>query len=183
MNGMSSSDNLFSNPFVIKNIVYGSADSLISTMGLLNGIATAGVSHSVIFMSGIILIIVEALSMAVGAYISDTAFVVSDELREKSSQKTVDLQNRLLYAGVMFISYVFAGTIPMLPFIFQKDIVVAQIASAVSSIVALYSMSYSAISYLPKTEINLSPGDYALQSAILGAVVIGISYAVGKLFA
>ena len=46
----------------IRNFVFGVEDSLASTVGLLSGIATAGVNASTIVVTGAVLIFVEAFS-------------------------------------------------------------------------------------------------------------------------
>ena len=55
----------------IRNFVFGVEDSLVSTVGLLSGVAIAGVEQKYIFITGLILIFVEAFSMAVGSFLSE----------------------------------------------------------------------------------------------------------------
>ncbi len=55
----------------LRNFVFGVEDSLVSTVGLLSGVAAAGVETKTIVLTGVVLIIVEALSMAVGSYLSE----------------------------------------------------------------------------------------------------------------
>jgi len=55
----------------VRNFVFGVEDSLVSTVGLLSGIASAGASTATIFLTGTVLIFVEAFSMAVGSYLSE----------------------------------------------------------------------------------------------------------------
>src|SRR3989338_4103836 len=44
----------------IRNLIFGVEDSLVSTVDLLSGVAAAGVPRSVIFLTGVVLIFVEA---------------------------------------------------------------------------------------------------------------------------
>jgi len=55
----------------LRNFVFGVEDSLVSTVGLLSGIAAAGVAQKDILVSGVVLIFVEAFSMAVGSFLSE----------------------------------------------------------------------------------------------------------------
>ena len=48
----------------IRNFIFGVEDSLVSTAGLLSGIAATGMSRPAILLTGIVLIFVEAFSMA-----------------------------------------------------------------------------------------------------------------------
>ena len=53
------------------SFIFGVEDSLVSTVGLLSGVAVAGVNRSGIFVTGVILIFVEAFSMGVGNFLSE----------------------------------------------------------------------------------------------------------------
>ena len=55
----------------MRNFVFGAEDSLVSTVGLLAGVATAGVLQKEIIISGVVLIFVEAFSMSVGSFLSE----------------------------------------------------------------------------------------------------------------
>jgi hypothetical protein len=51
-----------------RNFIFGSEDSLVSTVGLLAGIVSAGIERKEIIISGIVLICVEAFSMSIGSF-------------------------------------------------------------------------------------------------------------------
>ena len=55
------------------SFIFGVEDSLVSTVGLLSGVAVAGVTRTDIFITGIILIFVEAFSMGVGNFLLSLA--------------------------------------------------------------------------------------------------------------
>lgn len=101
---------MFNDPFFVRNLVYGLEDSFISTTGLLVGITFAGVPLPYIVTSGVILILVEALSMAFGSMVSEESFLIA----AKNSYTTTRL---FLYASTMFVSYVAAGVLVLLPYI------------------------------------------------------------------
>ncbi len=54
----------------IREIVFGVEDGMISTLGVLVGIAIGTNSYFVIILSGFVIIIVESISMGVGSYLS-----------------------------------------------------------------------------------------------------------------
>ncbi len=54
----------------IRQVVFGVEDGLISTLGVLTGIAGGTNNRAVIILSGIIVVLVEALSMGAGTYLS-----------------------------------------------------------------------------------------------------------------
>lgn len=54
----------------IRDIVFGLEDGLVSTVGVLTGIASGTNDYFVVILSGFVLVIVEALSMGVGSFLS-----------------------------------------------------------------------------------------------------------------
>ncbi|MBI3549069.1 MAG: VIT1/CCC1 transporter family protein [Elusimicrobia bacterium] len=57
----------------IRNTVFGVEDGLISTLGALTGIAAGTQSGAIVAISGLVIVSVESLSMAAGAYLSSKA--------------------------------------------------------------------------------------------------------------
>jgi len=56
---------------VIRDMVFGIEDALVSTTGVLVGIAGAQTDSKVIILSGFVVIVVEAISMGAGSYLSE----------------------------------------------------------------------------------------------------------------
>lgn len=54
----------------IRELVFGLEDSLVSTMGVVVGVGAGTADARVVMLSGVVLVIVEALSMAAGSFIS-----------------------------------------------------------------------------------------------------------------
>lgn len=114
----------------VRNFIFGGEDILVSTVGLLSGVAAAGISRDDIILSGVILIFVEALSMAVGSFLSENSaeeFLVKAELPWRSS---------ITAGAIMFGSYFCLGFIPLLPY-FLWPVNVAFGASIAASLLAL----------------------------------------------
>lgn len=55
----------------VRTFVFGVEDSLVSTVGLLSGLAIAGAARGTIILSGVTLIFVEAFSMGIGSLLSE----------------------------------------------------------------------------------------------------------------
>ena len=88
---------------------------MVSTVGLLSGIAAASVPRPTIILTGIILIFVEAISMAAGSFLSEYS------VEEESSPKPdMPFQKSMIAGGVMFLSYFIAGFIPLFPYLAQS---------------------------------------------------------------
>ena len=72
--------------FFIREVVFGVEDGMISTLGVLTGIAIGTNSHFVVVLSGFVIIIVESISMGVGSYLS-TKSVREIEERKLKEEK------------------------------------------------------------------------------------------------
>lgn len=114
-------------PNVFRSFVFGVEDSVVSTVGLISGIAIVGSSRPAILLVGTILIFVEAFSMAVGELMSDNA------VRELRTEEETPLGKSLTQALVMFFSYLVSGFVVLLPYILFSS----SVALAVSIVVSL----------------------------------------------
>ena len=56
---------------VLREVVFGSEDGMVSTLGALTGIAVGTSNHFTVVLAGFVIILVESISMAVGAYLSE----------------------------------------------------------------------------------------------------------------
>ncbi|MEK7632108.1 MAG: VIT1/CCC1 transporter family protein [Patescibacteria group bacterium] len=54
----------------IREVVFGIEDSLVSTLGVITGVASGTANRSVVILSGIVVIFVESVSMAAGTFLS-----------------------------------------------------------------------------------------------------------------
>ncbi len=150
-----------------RNFVFGAEDGLVSTVGLLSGVSFAGLAAREIILSGVILIIVEAISMAAGVYISEDT-----EKEIDPSEK----ENQLNDAAVMFFSYALIGMIPLLPYIALDDTNIAFYWSIIASLIALF-----AVGLVKGFFIHSHPLKGALKITAIGAIVIGIAVSIGSL--
>lgn len=142
-------------PYILKNIVFGIEDSVISISGALLGIDAANLKNQEIVVSGFIVILVGALSMMYGSFVSDS--VIADENT-----------NLIKSSLVMFLSYFVVGLVLLSPFYLNLNnpsIFVLSYASIILSIL-LYNSTNKNI----KKSINL----FLLgMSLLLGSVYIG----------
>lgn len=150
-----------------RNFIFGSEDSLVSTVGLLAGIASAGIERKEIMISGIILICVEAFSMSVGSFLSERATEES-EVNYKAKN-----DNSVIASIIMLISYIVCGLIPLSPYIIT-DTQRAFWLSIIASISALFVLGIISAKIL-KTNILKS----TLRMTIIGGLAIGLGVIVG----
>src|SRR3989344_8886668 len=118
----------------LRNLVFGVEDGLVSTVGLLSGIALAGVPRGTIFLTGVVLIFVEAFSMAAGSFLSEASVEEMDG-GEDDTRGSVDA------AVIMFAAYFVAGLVPLLPYL-AFEVGRAFPLSIVSSVLALLLLRY-----------------------------------------
>ena len=154
----------------VRNFIFGAEDSLVSTVGLLAGITSAGMARPEIIITGIVLIFVEAFSMSVGSFLSERA-------TEESSPDYIKRESpSLLAALVMFVSYFLCGLIPIFPY-WVADVGRAFWWSIFASLLALAVLGFMSAKIL-KTKILKN----ILRMAVLGGLAIGLGVAVGILF-
>lgn len=154
----------------LRNFVFGVEDSLVSTVGLLSGTAIAGMSSQTIFVTGVILIFVEAFSMAVGSFLSERS---AEEYLEP--QKIIS--KRSIFDGViMFFSYFITGFIPLFPYIFSP----VPIAFWLSIILTLASLFLLGVIGAKISKTNALKN--GLRTLIVGGIAVLIGVIAGQFF-
>jgi VIT1/CCC1 family predicted Fe2+/Mn2+ transporter len=153
----------------IRNFVFGVEDSLVSTGGVLTGIAFAGVSKSTILLTGIVVIFVEAFSMGAGSFLSEH----SVQGYEQGSHQPFGSS----FAGgvVMFFSYFVAGFITLTPYLIWEP----HIAIKVSVIAALVALFILGLIIARISKVNMLKE--AFKMVIVGGIAMGLGILVGSL--
>ena len=155
-----------------KSFVFGVEDSLVSTVGLLSGVALAGVASSTVILTGIVLIFVEAFSMAAGEFLSEY------ETEEYQHQGTVSPRTSLTASGIMFASYLISGLIPLSPYLFFPTSYDALPYSIGASLVSLFCLGLigahiTKTSYIRHAIRMLCVGGAAILVGILAGQLVG----------
>ncbi|OGZ41626.1 MAG: hypothetical protein A3C80_00280 [Candidatus Ryanbacteria bacterium RIFCSPHIGHO2_02_FULL_45_43] len=150
----------------VRNFIFGVEDSLVSTVGLLSGIAIAGVAQHIILLTGLILIFVEAFSMGVGSLLSEHSAEKYLKGRE------VSFARALPASAVMFISYFLSGFIPLFPYL-VLDVSTAFPTSIAVSLFALFLLGLAGGKFL---HVNVLRSSFEMLiiggvAVIIGAVV------------
>jgi VIT1/CCC1 family predicted Fe2+/Mn2+ transporter len=166
---MNESESKYTFASYVRNFVFGVEDSLVSTVGLLSGIAVAGVNKKQIILTGVILIFVEAFSMGVGSLLSEHS---ADEYVEN---KELPLSKNFRNGFVMFTSYFLAGFIPLSPYIFLPNSN-AFYASIILSLTALLILGYVSARILKVKRLRTS-----LEMLLIGGLAILVGVGVGQL--
>jgi len=152
-----------------RSFIFGVEDSLVSTVGLISGVAVAGTKTSFIILTGIVLIFVEAFSMAVGALLSDNS------VKEFEQKEDVAIGSSVKTATVMFFSYLLSGFLVISPYYFLNHDLAFTVSIAISVIclfiLGTISAHFSNTSYVKK----------GLTMAVIGGLAVGIGILISNL--
>lgn len=153
--------------FFVRNFIFGVEDSLVSTVGLLSGIAVAGVTRREIFLTGVVLVFVEAFSMGVGSFLSEQS------VEEYEKHKEVPAHQSMLGALIMFTSYICAGFIPILPYL-ALEVTRAIYLSIALSLLVLFLLGAISAKFFKIHIIR-----HGLEMLTVGGIAILVGIAVG----
>lgn len=155
---------------IMRNFVFGVSDSLVSTIGLVSGVAFAGVSQSTIILTGSVLILVEAFSMAAGSAMSDHS------AREVETHQNPHWTRSIGGAVVMFGSYVLAGIAVLAPYLLLP-VWPAFFVAIVLSLTMLGLLGWFS-AYIAQTR----RWPEMIQTILIGGSAIGLGIVVGWFF-
>lgn len=152
----------------IRTIIFAVEDSLVSTTGLIAGISVGVNNKSVVIVSGIVAIAVEAISMGASQYVSDDAIEETIKTRHNSQA----LKDGILMLG----SYFAAGLIPLLPVVFFSY----PTSLYVSIVFALIGLMV--LGYLKSKVLRTNPLRGAIKVVIVGGLATALGIIVGLVF-
>jgi len=152
-----------------RSATFGVQDSLVSTVGLISGVAAGGMQKQMIILTGLVLIFVEAISMGFGELFS------AEVANEAKTHKETNAIEMLPSALVMFGCYFLAGLIPISPYmIWSKD--TAFVWSNLFSITGLFVYGW----FYGKS-VRLGPWKHAVKLFTYGLFAIACGVMAGKL--
>jgi len=154
----------------LRNFIFGVEDSLVSTVGLLAGIATAEISSQAILTTGLVLIVVEGFSMGVGSFLAE-------ETAQEMAGKTPQTLQAVKGASIMLVSYCLAGLIPLFPYIYLLGST-AVVTSVILSLFGLFILGFGTSRYFGRP----SPIRQAIRMLVLGGSAVLVGMLVGKAF-
>lgn len=152
-----------------RNFIFGVEDSLVSTVGLLSGVAIADVPRATIFLTGMVLIFVEGFSMGVGSFLSEQS---SEDLIHKKNKDKIFM---IKASVIMFFSYFFAGFIPLFPYMILETKIALPVSISLA-IITLFVLGIIAGKVSHKSYIKS-----AMRMMIVGGVAIGLGVLVGSI--
>lgn len=153
----------------LRSIIFGFQDSLVSTTGVIAGVAAGTNNKELVILAGIVTITVESLSMGAGQYMSEKSVHQMD----KSGKHT---DNLYIVGIVMFFSYFLGGLVPLAP-ILLLDLPISATLSIAFALFGLFILGY-----IKAHVVKVNPFKSALEIFILGGAATLIGLIVGKIF-
>lgn len=153
----------------LQSAMFGFNDALVSTTGVIVGISTGTGNKQVVILAGFVTILVEALSMGTGQYLS------SKSVHQLSHNKS--FVTSVTSGLIMFCAYFLAGLVPLIP-IFLFPIEWSRYVAIVAALVGLFTLGYFKGKF-----VKVSPIRSALEIAIIGGIATGAGLVVGNIFA
>jgi VIT1/CCC1 family predicted Fe2+/Mn2+ transporter len=130
-------------------------------------VAIAGMAREDILTTGLILILVEAISMSAGSFLSESS------AEEFETHQEISTDRSYLSAFVMFISYFVSGFIPLAPYLLLTGSL-AFITSIAVSLGTLFLLGVVS-AHISKTRRVRG----AFRMALIGGLAIGAGVLVG----
>ena len=153
----------------LRSIIFGFQDSLVSTTGVIAGVAAGTSDKHLVILASLVTITVESLSMGAGQYMSEKSVHQMDKTGKHTDN---------LYVGglLMALSYFLGGLVPVIP-IFLLELPLSATVSVVSALIGLFVLGF-----IKAKLVKVNPLKSALEIFVLGGLATGIGLIVGKLF-
>lgn len=151
----------------LRSVIFGFQDALVSTTGVIVGVAAGAGDRNVVILAGVVTIIVEALSMGVGQYMSEKSVHQMD----KTGRHT---DNLFIVGILMFLSYFLGGLIPLAPVILMP----LPLASTFTILFALTGLLV--LGFVKAKLVKVDPFKSALEMFLLGGATTAIGLIVGN---
>jgi len=163
----------------LREIIFGLEDGIVSTLGVLVGIAVGTSNKQFVILSGLVVIFVESLSMAAGTYLSNKSEM---ELHLSSDKKhpLFSLFHRhsslpIKESFYMGISYVLGGLVSLSSFFFLNPL------NATLAAIFLSSTTIFIMGFIKGRLAQINPLKSGLEMVLVSASASFIGYMVGKL--
>ena len=147
----------------LRDAVFGTQDALISTLGALTGIAEGTQDRGAVVIAGLVIIVVESLSMAAGSYLSSKSQreYLERLLREEEAAITNDPEGERREVWEMYRARGYA----------DAEIAIVERRLFSNKTLLLEDMAHKELGICPQ----------AMEDSVGNAVVMGAAYVLGGL--
>lgn len=155
---------------IFRDAVFASTDGVVTSFSIVTAAVGAGLGSRVLLILGVANLIASGISMSSGFFLG-TQSEIEMEKKLKNSHWKQDAP--LLQAIVTFFSYVAAGFLPLIPFVFKMD-------NPIFTSVGLVLLALVAVGSLKAFAVGKNIIGGALEMLIIGGVAALAAYGVGK---
>ena len=148
----------------VRSVVFGLEDGLVSTTGAVAGVAAGTRDADVVLLAGVVILAVEALSMAAGQFLSErTVHQVEPWHRDSLAVGAV----------LMFVAYIAAGLVPLMPILLMRSMTSVVIGAALA-FPALFLLGWA-----KGRVVGVAPRRSGIEVLLVGGVAAAIGIVIG----
>lgn len=158
----------------IGDLVYGANDGIITTFAIVAGVAGANLSPSVVIILGISNVLADGFSMASSNYLARKS---EKDYLANIGKENEEVHDPIKNATATFLAFIFAGLIPLLPYMLGIKENTFNYAILSTSLILFIVGSLRA----KVTGMNwLKAG---IEMLFVGALAAGVAYLIGDVLA
>ena len=158
----------------IGDVIYGANDGIITTFAVVAGVTGGALSATAVLIVGAATMMADGLSMGVGNYLS----IRSTESARAAEGLPEQEASPVRHAVATFLAFVFAGTVPLLPYLVPLPASASFAMSIALTLITLFAMGASRA--IVTVDRWWTAG---LEMLTLGIVVAAAAYGSGALLA
>jgi VIT1/CCC1 family predicted Fe2+/Mn2+ transporter len=155
----------------IGDLVYGANDGIITTFAIVAGVAGANLSPAVVIILGISNVLADGFSMASSNYLARKS---EKDYLDNIGKEDGNVNNPIKNAVVTFFAFIFAGSIPLVPYVFGVKENVFNYAILATSI-ALFT-----VGSLRARVTGMNWVKAGMEMLLVGALAAGVAYFIGR---
>lgn len=153
-----------------KDIIYGANDGIVTTFAVVAGSVGAGLSAKIILILGFSNLLADGFSMGAGNYLGSHS---EKEVAQAAGESY--LKSEFAPAILTFFSFVIAGTLPLLPFVFGNG--VNFFLAVLTTAIALFAVGALLGAMVLRSHWII----WGLQMLFVGGTASAIAYVIGYL--
>jgi vacuolar iron transporter family protein len=153
----------------LKSVIFGFQDSLVSTTGVIAGVAAGTNNKEIVILAGVVTIAVESLSMGAGQYLSQKA-------AHQMEKDEIHTDSLFVGGGLMVLSYFLGGLVPLIPVVLFR-LPISATLSITFALIGLFILGY-----LKARVVKVNPLHSAIEILVIGGSAALIGVIVGRVF-
>jgi len=154
----------------IRETIFGAEDGIVSTLGVVVGVAAGTNNRDIVILTALVLVVVESISMAAGTYLSN-----------KSEMEVAHLSVRNIFSksisGSFFmgLSYILGGLTSIMPFFFLSP------SQAILPSIALSIAVLFTIGFIKGQLAGINKIKSGLEMSLVSISAAALGYLIGKI--